>query len=82
MNIKSSEAADLAKRVSTITGETLTGAIVAALRERLERLERQTAVPSLVEQLREIATRAVALPTLDRRSAQEIIGYDENGIPR
>jgi antitoxin VapB len=82
MNIKSSEAADLAKRVSTITGETLTGAIVAALRERLERLERQTAVPSLVEQLREIATRAAALPTLDQRSAEEIIGYDENGIPR
>ncbi len=30
----------------------------------------------------EISRRCAALPELDPRSADEIIGYDENGIPR
>jgi antitoxin VapB len=82
MNIKSAEAERLARRLSATTGETLTGAIVTALRERLERIERETKGCSLVEQLEEIAERAAELPVMDSRQPDEIIGYDENGIPR
>jgi antitoxin VapB len=36
---------------------------------------------SLVAELDELLRRVDALPTLDTRSADEILGYDENGIP-
>lgn len=34
-----------------------------------------------VEEIMAIAHRCSALPVLDGRSADEIVGYDENGIP-
>jgi antitoxin VapB len=82
MNIKSPEAERLARKVAGLTGETLTGAIVAALQERLDRIESGSNRRLLVEQLEEIARRSAALPIVDRRSPDEILGYDENGIPR
>jgi antitoxin VapB len=30
----------------------------------------------------EIARRCAALPDLDTRTANEILGYDQNGVPR
>jgi antitoxin VapB len=82
LNIESREAEALARRLAAATGESLTAAIVGALRERLEKLERQKQPVLLSEQLNEIARRAAALPLLDARTPEEIIGYDENGIPR
>ncbi len=81
-SIKNSEADRLARRVARLSGESLTSAVVVALRERLERLERRTRGRSLADELDEIAHRCAALPVLDARSADEIIGYDENGVPR
>ncbi len=37
---------------------------------------------SLKDDLREIGQRCAALPDLDTRSPDEIIGYDEIGVPR
>jgi antitoxin VapB len=37
--------------------------------------------PELAKALDEIARRCAALPVLDDRSADEILGYDENGLP-
>ena len=37
---------------------------------------------SLADELDAIARRCAALPVLDARSADEIIGYDEHGVPR
>jgi antitoxin VapB len=37
---------------------------------------------SLADELDEIAKRCAALPGLDARSADEILGYDEHGLPR
>jgi antitoxin VapB len=82
LSIKSPEAEALARRVSEATGESLTGAIIMALRERLERVERHKDELLLADQLDEIARRATELPVLDARSAEEIVGYDEHGIPR
>jgi antitoxin VapB len=81
MSIKSAEADALARKVSAITGQSLTAAIVTALRERLERLEKMNERGSLVEQLNAIAQRAAELPVLDQRNPEEIIGYDEKGVP-
>jgi antitoxin VapB len=82
MSIKSPEAEALARKVSAATGESLTLAILTSLRERWERLERRKQPSSLADELNELAQRCAALPVQDLRSPEEIIGYDENGVPR
>jgi antitoxin VapB len=82
LSIKSAAAEDLARKVSAMTGENLTSAIVTALRERLERLEQRDHTRLLVDQLTTIAQRSAELPLLDGRPSEEIIGYDESGVPR
>jgi antitoxin VapB len=82
LSLKDPEADRLAREVAERTGETLTGAIVVALRERLARLKGRRRRRLLSEELREIGERCAALPILDDRTEDEILGYDENGIPR
>jgi antitoxin VapB len=82
MSIKSHEAEALARKVSAITGENLTAAIVTALRERLQHLENSSQRDSLADQLNDIARRSAELPVLDPRTAEEIIGHDDEGVPR
>ena len=81
LSIKDPEADRLARELAARTGETLTQAVVMALRERLARhAGRTTAVP-LSAELGEIRRRCAALPVLDARSADEIVGYDHRGLP-
>lgn len=80
-SIKNSEADRLVRQLTGLTGETLTGAVVAALRERLERVRARKSGRSLADELDEIAIRCAALPVLDPRSPEEILGYDERGLP-
>jgi antitoxin VapB len=82
LSVKDPEADRLAREVAHRTGETLTTAIVVALRERLARLKGRRRRRSLRDELREIGQRCAALPTLDTRTADEILGYDEKGLPR
>ncbi len=81
LSIKSQETERLARLVAKETGETLTGAIEQALRERLERLKRRQRGQNQVEHLLEIANRVATLSRLDNRTPDEILGYDENGLP-
>ena len=80
-SIKNSEADRRVRQLTGLTGETLTGAVVAALRERLERVRARKGGRSLADELDEIAIRCAALPVLDPRSPEEILGYDEHGLP-
>jgi antitoxin VapB len=87
LNIRNPEADRLAKRLATLAGETKTAAVIEALRERLERFElervaRDRGRPSLADRLDEIARHSASLPVLDHRSADEILGYDDKGLPR
>lgn len=82
LSIKSYETERLAREIAAKTGESLTGAIQTALQERLERINRQQQNGNLANQLREILRRVDRLPILDSRSPDEIVGYDENGLPR
>jgi antitoxin VapB len=83
LSIKDPEADRLARAVAQRTGETLTQAVINALRERLAREERkEQAIEDLVEDIMEIGRHCAALPLLDARSADEIIGYDQNGLPQ
>ena len=82
ISLKDPEADRLAREVAARTGETLTGAIITALRERLARLKGRGRRRRLRDDLREIARRCAALPTLDDRPDDDILGYDDRGLPR
>ncbi|MFO1038950.1 MAG: type II toxin-antitoxin system VapB family antitoxin [Geminicoccaceae bacterium] len=82
LSLKDPETDRLAREVASLTGESLTMAIRTALAERLrrERLKRGEG-PALARDLGMIARRCAALPVLDTRTDDEILGYDENGLP-
>ena len=83
LNIKDAEADRLARELAAATGETLTDAVLNALRERIARQRQKRPAPrSASEVLRDSRLRLARLPVLDGRSADEIIGYDETGVPR
>ncbi len=82
LNIRNEETEELATTLAKLTGETKTEAVTQALRERLQRIRRTSAKRRLADVLDEIALHCSTLPLLDRRSADQIMGYDENGLPR
>ncbi len=79
LSIKDRDADRLARELAKETGETITQAVTAALRERLSRLRH--CGRRLADELDEIAKRCGRLPVLDARPAQEILGFDERGLP-
>jgi antitoxin VapB len=81
LSIKSDEADQLARELAAETGETLTEAVVIALRERLDR-EHGRHAASMRTRLARLAADVAALPVADSRAAEEIIGYDDAGLPR
>lgn len=82
LSIKHDEADRLARALAKATGETLTETVVNALRERLDRVRRPQRAKRLHAEIRAIQKRIARLPELDPRSADEILGYDANGLPR
>jgi antitoxin VapB len=82
LNIRNAEAEKLAEAVAKLTGETKTEAVTEALRDRLTRLRRERARRRLADELDEIALHCARLPVQDPRTADEILGYDEFGLPR
>ncbi|WP_129662983.1 type II toxin-antitoxin system VapB family antitoxin [Phytoactinopolyspora endophytica] len=82
LSIKDPEADRLARELAARTGETLTGAVVTALRERLAREKARKPALPLREELAAIRQRCAALPVLDHRTPDEIIGYGDDGLPR
>jgi antitoxin VapB len=82
ISIKSPESDELARRLAATTGESITVAITIALRERLAREERKRQEKdALLEEIRAISHHCASLPVLDTRSENEIMGWDENGLP-
>ena len=82
LNIRNSETERLADALARLTGETKTQAVTQALRDRLERLRRERSGRRLADELDAVALQCAALPELDTRDTNEIIGYDEHGLPR
>ena len=82
LNIRNPETEALAETLARLTGETKTQAVTKALRDRLERVRRRLSGRRLADELDEIALHSASLPVLDDRDADEILGYDESGLPR
>jgi antitoxin VapB len=81
LSIKSDEADRLARELAAETGESLTEAVVIALRERLDR-EHARHAASMRTQLKRLAADVAAMRVADGRTPEAIIGYDEAGLPR
>lgn len=81
LNINDAETNRLARELAAATGESLTTAVAVALGERLDRVTAPTRGRDLVAELDAIAVRCAALPLLDDRPEDEILGYDERGLP-
>jgi antitoxin VapB len=82
LNIEDPEAYRLARSLADRTGETLTQVVVLALRERWERERRKPLRQFLIEEMKEIVERVKSMPVRDRRSADEILGYNDVGAFR
>lgn len=81
LSIKNPEIERLARAVARESGESLTEAIGTALQERFQRLRRRRNSRLTDERIQQILERLDRLPRLDNRSLDEILGYDENGLP-
>lgn len=81
LNIRNPETEKLAAELAKATGETKTEAVTRALRDRLGRVRRQRSRRSLADELNEIALHCAGLPVLDPRPGEEILGYDDRGLP-
>jgi antitoxin VapB len=82
--IKNPDANQLARELAEITGETITEAVVRAIRERLDResARRRSAAGQSAARIQRIQERVARLSVRDQRSAEEIMGYDDHGLPQ
>ena len=82
MNIKNEETERLARELAKLTGESITGAITAALRDGLER-KRREAGAGLAERLLRIGKDCAAhMKEPYRTVGHDELLYDERGLPR
>ena len=87
INIRNREAERLARQLADVTGDSITGAIVVALKERLASVRAASAAgtPAQTERLarlRAISADAAARWTLDRSSSDHgRLLYDDQGLP-
>jgi len=79
--IKDPDAKRLARELAAKTGESPTEAVVNSLRERLARLADRNSALRLRDELRAIRERCKKLPVLDPRTPDQILGYDDRGLP-
>jgi len=82
LNIRNPIVEALAAELARLTGETKTEAVTKAVRDRLERVKRARHQRSLADELDTIGKQCARLPVLDPRTPEEILGYDEHGLPR
>ena len=81
--IKDPETHALAHELAQITGESINQAVRTAICEQLRRVRtcQDTEQSGLAHDLDAIALRCAALPDLDSRAPDDIIGYDDRGLP-
>jgi antitoxin VapB len=81
LNIKDPATEKVVRDLAAITGETVTTAVQRAAEERLQRVRQRRGGRSLAAEILEIAEHCASLPDLDTRPVDEILGYDEHGLP-
>ena len=79
-SIKDRETDRLVRELARETGESLTEAIATAVRDRLQHV-RAVRRPRLADDIARIAQRCARRPVRDGRTAEQILGYDDSGLP-
>ena len=82
LNIKDHDVHELAAELARQTNVSLTPAVKESLRESLARRRSgQEESRRVVERVMRIGRNIAALPLLDSRAPDEILGYNEFGLP-
>ena len=83
LNIKNEETCRLATELARLTGDTKTGAITVALRERLERERKRRDADALMRELRAIGERCAKRigPGVSSTDHGDLL-YDGHGAPK
>ncbi len=81
LSIEDSATEKAISELAAATGETVATAVRRAAEERLERLRRRPVTGGLAAELLAIGRQCAALPDRDGRTPDQILGYDEQGLP-
>ncbi len=80
LSIKTDEAHKLATEIARLTGDSLTSVVTVALRECLARERRRQAIDRTAARLMKIGRQFAALADTGH-GPDEILGYDDHGLP-
>ena len=81
LSIKHPDADKLARELARRQGRSITDAVIGALESELQREKKRARPPGTADRLLAIGRRYSALPDRDTRSDEEILGYDDQGLP-
>ncbi len=83
LNIKNEDAHRMAKELAELTGSSITDAVTGALKDALKSAKTGVSESKkrLIRELDDIAIHCAALPLVDGRSPDEILGYNDDGLP-
>jgi antitoxin VapB len=84
LSIKNREFEDIARELARITGRSITEAGLEGLKRELERqraLKRHKPRQDNMDEIRDLQRRYAAIPNPNPMTEDEVLGYDEFGIP-
>ena len=81
LNIKDQDVHDLARKLSEITGDSMTSVVRQALTREMQRIDRERWRAAQRRRIQVLIDGVSKLPILDDRPSDELIGYDEDGLP-
>ena len=81
LNLKDPETRALAEKVARLHHTTLNGAVKTALQEKLARDATKNSAEERYAKMMAIVDEVRAFPIVDHRTAEDILGYAENGLP-
>ena len=81
INIKHDAYEQAIRELAASRGLSLTDAIGMAVRNELDRDRRKEQAAEFMQRVREVQAAFAAAPVLDPRTPDEILGYDEHGLP-
>jgi antitoxin VapB len=81
LTIDDTEAEQAIRELAERTGESINVAVLTAAKDRLNHLRGPEEVAEIRRNMERYRLHWASLPILDHRSADEIVGYDENGAP-
>jgi antitoxin VapB len=81
LNIESPEAARLAEELAHATGKNVAEVVTDALRSEAEAVRRRLGAEAAASAVEEIQAFVASLSVRDGRSPEELLGYDDFGLP-